>query len=161
MPSVDCYTDHRLVRAKLRLAIKPPMKGKGPQAKKLQIDRLHECKEELQNKLGERLKSIKDSSNEEDTDPEIQLQQLKTILQETTAEVAGFTTRKNRNWFDEKDTKIQDLIQKKRSCHEINLARPDDQAVKAAYRSTCNTAQSKLREMQNKWWIALVEQTQL
>jgi len=138
MPSADCYTDHRLVRAKLRLTIKPPVKRIGPLVKKLHVDRLHECKSEFQKKLEEHLNNIKDSSSEEDPDPETQRQRLKTTLQDTTAKVAGHATGKNRDWFDENDAEIQDLLQKKCSCYETFLARPDDQAVKATYRNACS-----------------------
>ena len=41
---------------------------------------------------------------------------MKTILQETTAEVVGLSTRKHQDWFDEADKEIQELLEKKRSC---------------------------------------------
>ncbi|XP_068692670.1 craniofacial development protein 2-like [Montipora foliosa] len=40
MPSTDCYTDHRLVRATARLIMRPAVKRKTPQIKMLQVDRL-------------------------------------------------------------------------------------------------------------------------
>ena len=55
---------------------------------------------------------------------------MKTALQETTAEVVGLSTWKHQDWFDEGDKEIQELIEKKRSCHNHLLAKPDDQAVK-------------------------------
>ena len=36
-------------------------------------------------------------------EPEEQWKQMKTILQETTAEVVGLLTRKHQNWFDKAD----------------------------------------------------------
>ena len=59
---------------------------------------------------------------------------METILQETTAEVVGVSTRKHLDWFDEADKGIQELLEKKCSCHIRLLAKPDDQAAKAAYR---------------------------
>ena len=76
---------------------------------------------------------------------------MKTILQETTAEVVGMSTRKHQKWFDEADTEIQELLEKKRSCHNHLLAKPNDQAVKGAYKTLCSTFQAKLRTMQNDW----------
>ena len=49
-------------------------------------------------------------------EPEEQRKLMKTILQETTGEV---------------DKEIQKLLEKKRSCHNCLLAKPDDQAAKA------------------------------
>ena len=93
--------------------------------------------------------------------PEKQWKQMKTILQETTTEVVGLSTRKKtKDWFDEADTEIQELLEKKRSCHNHLLAKPDDQASKAAYKTACSTLQTKLRTMQNDWWTRLAERTQ-
>ena len=36
-------------------------------------------------------------------EPEEQWKQMKTILQETTAEVVGLSTRKQQDWFDEEE----------------------------------------------------------
>ena len=40
------------------------------------------------------------------------------------------------------------------------LAKPDDKAAKAAYKTACSTLQAKLKAMQNDWWTGLVERTQ-
>ena len=82
-------------------------------------------------------------------EPEEQWKQMKTILQETTAEV-GLSTRKHQDWFYEADKETQELLEKKRSCHNHLLAKPNDQAAKAAYKTACSTLQAKLRTMD--WW---------
>ena len=64
------------------------------------------------------------------------------------AEVVGLSTRKHQDWFDEADKEIQELLEKKRSCHNCLFAKPDDKAAKAAYK-TAFTLQAKLRTMQN------------
>ena len=64
---------------------------------------------------------------------------MKTILQETTHEVVGLSTRKHQDWFDEADKEIQELLEKKRSCHSRLLAKPDDQIAEAAYKTACST----------------------
>ena len=80
---------------------------------------------------------------------------MKTILQEISAEVVGLSTRKYQDRFDEADKEIQKLLEKKRSCHNHLLAKPDDQAAKAAYKTACSTLQAKFRIMQNDWWTEL------
>ena len=57
------------------------------------------------------------------------------------AEVVGYTTRKNNDWFDEDDPEIQDL-HRKHSWFEGILAKPDNQATKATYggRNACSTS---------------------
>eukprot|EP00058_Branchiostoma_floridae_P011910 XP_002597398.1 hypothetical protein BRAFLDRAFT_69317 [Branchiostoma floridae] len=140
------------------LLANPPVKRKGPQMKRLQVDRLHGLKEKFQDKLSERLNRDEDKWQTED--PENQWQQLKTVLQETAAEVVGNSSRKNRDWFDENDSSIDALLQSKRSCYQRTLSKPDDPPTKAAYREACNTLQRKLREMQNKWWTDMAEKIQ-
>ena len=92
-------------------------------------------------------------------EPEEQWKQMKTILQETTAEDVGLSTRKHQDWFDETDKEIKELLEKKSSCHNRLLAKPDDQAAKAAYKTVCSTLQAKIRTMQNDRWTGLAERT--
>ncbi|KAK4328995.1 hypothetical protein Pmani_000631 [Petrolisthes manimaculis] len=126
----------------------------------MQVDRLYGQEKEFQNKLEELQNNNEDGSEERVPVPETQSQRLKSILQETTAELAGIATRKNRDWFDENDADIEVLLQKKRSCFERVLAKPDDHAAKADYRRACSTALAGLRDMQSKWWTNLAEETQ-
>ena len=132
MPSADCYTDHRLVRCKVAFTFKSPPKRKGPQTKKLQGHKLRDprVKNNLQVMLKQRLHCVTAA------------EQMKTILQETMAGAAGLSTRKHQNWFDEADKEIQELLEKKCSCHNRLLAKPDGQAARAAYKTACSTLQA-------------------
>ena len=121
MPSADCYTDHRLVYCKVTFTFKSPHKRKGPQMKKLQMHKLREprVKNNLQVMLEERFHCVTEK-------PEKQWKQMKTILQETTTEVVGLSTRKHQDSFDKAGTEIQEMLEKKCSCHNHLLAKPDD-----------------------------------
>ena len=96
-----------------------------------------------------------------ETDPEKMWQDLKDTLQKTTAEVAGFSSRKNKDWFDKNDEEIQQLIQDKHSCHQRVLSNPGNQTAKSSYRQACSTLQKQLLRIQNGWWLALTQRTQL
>ena len=76
MPSADCYTDHRLVRYKVTIALTSPPKRKGPQTRKLQVHKLHDpwVKNNLQVTVEERLHCVTAA------EPEEQWKQMKTIL---------------------------------------------------------------------------------
>ena len=93
-------------------------------------------------------------------EPGEQWKQMKTILQETMAEVVDLSTRKHQDWFDEAGKEIKELLEKKGSCHSRLLAKPDDQATKAAYKTCCSAFQAKLRTTQNDWLTGLAERTQ-
>ena len=56
-------------------------------------------------------------------EPGEQWKQTKTILQETTAEVVGVSTRKHLDWFDEADKEVEELLEKKLSCHNRLLVK--------------------------------------
>ena len=79
---------------------------------------------------------------------------MKTKPQETTAEVVGLSRWKHQDRLDEADTEIQEPFEKKCSCHNHLLARSDDQAAKAVYKTACSTHQAKLKSMKNDWWTA-------
>ena len=57
--------------------------------------------------------------------------------------------QKHQDWFDELDKEIQELLEKKRSCQNHLLAKPDNEAAKAAYKTVCSTLQAKLRTVHN------------
>ena len=124
--------------------------------KKLQVHKLCDprVKNNLHVMLEEKLHCVPAA------EPEEQWQQMKTIPQETTAEAVGLSTRKHQGSFDKADKEIQELPEKKCSCHNHLLAKPDDQAAKAAYKTACGTHQVKLRTMQNDWWTGLAKRTQ-
>ena len=73
--------------------------------------------------LEERLHCVTAAESEE------QWKQMKTMLQGTMAEVVGLSTKKHKDWFDEADKEIQVLLEKKHSCHNHLLGKPDDQAA--------------------------------
>ena len=52
------------------------------------------------------------------------------------------------------------MLEKKCSCQNHLLAKPDDQAPKAAYTTASSTLQAKLRTMYNDWWTGLARRTQ-
>ena len=56
---------------------------------------------------------------------------LKTTLQETPAEVGGFSTRKNKDWFDENDNEIRKSLPVGEKCfaYQRLLSNPDSQSA--------------------------------
>ena len=96
MLSPKCYRDHHLVRCKLRLHFKPKL---GLQFMFENID----CPEDTSETLWNKLKSA--------------------ILQ-TSEEVLGFTTKKNKDWSDENNREIKEQLAQKRSSHQAHMAQP-------------------------------------
>ena len=159
MPSAECHTDHRLVRCKLRLHFKPKPRKGGPPKRKFKLNKLQSAEVKADFQAG--LQSKLENDCPKDPSPETLWDQLKTAILQTSEEVLGFTTKKNKDWFDENNQEIQELLAEKRSAHQANLAQPSCPGKKAAFRLVCSNLQRKLREIQNKWWTNLAERTQL
>ena len=118
MPRANCYTDYRVVCCKIAFTFKSPPKRKGLQSKKLQVHKLRDprVKNSLQVMLEERLHCVTA------VEPEEQWKQMNTILQKTTAEILGLSTRKHQDCFEEAEKEIQELLEKKRFCRKRLLA---------------------------------------
>ena len=67
----------------------------------------------------------------------------------TAMECLGPSTRRHRDWFDENDAEVMDLIRKKHIAHLAHLHNPQFTTKKDALRSMHNTIQLKLRKMQD------------
>ena len=60
-----------------------------------------------------------------DPSPNILWENLKSAILKTSEEVLGHTKKKkNKDWFDENNKEIQDLLSKKRAAHQAHLAQP-------------------------------------
>ena len=160
MPSAECHTDYRLVRCKLNLHFKPKPKRGGPPRRKLQVGSLKsaEVRANFQSNLQSKLE---DSDSLTDPCPETLWATLKTAILKSSEEVLELSTKKNKDWFDENDKEIQQLLAKKRSAHQAHLAQPSCPVKKSAFRSECSNLQRKLRIIQNEWWTNLAKKTQL
>ena len=96
----------------------------------------------------------------EDLSPETLWDKLKTTILQTSEEVLGFTTKRNKDWFGENNKEIQKLPAEKRSAHQAHLAHSSYPVKKAAFRHICSNLLLKLRVMQNEWWTNLAVRNQ-
>ena len=99
----------------------------------------------FQKRLEKKLVDISESG------PEEQWVYLKSVLHEVTVETVGYSTRKHRDWFDESDPAITELLEKKRKCYNQLLKKPNDPTAKLNYRCACSALQSSFRTLQNNW----------
>ena len=77
--------------------------------------------------------------------------QLKSAILQTSEDVLGFTTEKNKDWFDVNNQEIQELLAKKRSSHQAHLAQPSCPVRRTAFHLICSIRQCMLRVIQNEW----------
>ena len=160
MPSAECNTDHRLVRCKLRLFFKPKPRKGGPPKKKFKVGSFQSAERTADLQAGLQLRLV-DSSCQVDPPLETLWVHLKTAISQTAEEVLGYTTRKNKDWFDKNNQEIQELLTQKRSAHQAHFAQPSCPEKKAAFHLVCSKLQRKLWEIQNEWWTNLAKSTQM
>ena len=116
MSCAECHTDHRLVRSKIRLHFKPKPRKGGLPKKMFNLNKLQSAKVKADFQFH-------NSDWPEDTSPETLWDQMKSAILQISEEVLGFTT-KNKDWFDENNQEIQELLAKKISSHQAHLAKP-------------------------------------
>ena len=145
IPSAECYTDHRLFTYKLTLQFKPELKKKRNSVKKLNVSSLclGDVKANFQTEIQQRL--IRSLFNDDPT-PETLWNKLMSATLRASADVLGNTDMNNREWLDECDKQIHDLLTQKRSDNQGHLAQTICTMRKATFRSACSTLQRNLKE---------------
>ena len=158
MPSAECHTDHRMVRCRLNFHFKPVSKRRVPPKRRLHLAFLNypHIEANFQASIESGLQRIN-----EDTSLTQMWNHMQGTIMKTAEEVLGYLKRKNRDWFDENNLQIQQLLSKKRSAHQAYLAQPSSTKKKAAFRQACSILQRELRDMQNRWWVNLASSAQM
>ena len=156
MPSAECHTNYCLVHSKLRLHLNPNQEREVPPKKKFNLNKLLSSGVKADFLAGLQSK-LEKSDCPEDTSPETLWDQLKSAILQISEEVLGFTTKKNKDWFDENNQEIQELLVKKRSSHLAQLSCP---LRRVDFYLICSILQRKLWKIQNEWWTNLAERTQ-
>ena len=156
------YTDHNMIRTKLKMEIKPKARLTARAAKlntgKLKFD---EVVAELRDAFGslpfsENCPLDGSSSTAEFTDA---WNVIAFALLEGSMNVLGKTSKKNRDWFDEQRGDIQVLLEERNKAQSRNLQNPSD-ANRARYVELRAHLQWELRQMENDWWTRLWEEIQ-
>ena len=162
MRGAECHTDHNLIRAKLKLTIRPLLSRKPP-SKKLNIPALKDpstrnnYRHGIARKLAE---SPNIDPNNIDNELDSEWTKLKTIIQENAEETLGFSTRRHQDWFDNNAGGIHDLITAKNKAHDAWLSQPTSVALKENFQQLRSEVQKILRDMENNWWIDRAKETQ-
>ena len=156
------YTDHNMIRTKLKMEIKPNARLIARAAKlntgKLKSD---EVVAELRDAFGS-LPFSKNclfdgsSSTAEFTDA---WNVIASALLEGSMNVLGKNSKNNRDWFDEQRGDIQVLLEEGNKAQSHNFQNPSD-ANRARYVKLRAHLQGELRQMENDWWTRLSEEIQ-
>ena len=72
----------------------------------------------------------------------------------------GLRTRKHRDWFDENDTEIRELLSKKNCAHNASIRNPSSIPLRNKFRELRAHVSRELRRMENRWWTQLAGEIQ-
>lgn len=160
MRGADCWTDHRLVRAKLNLCIVPHHR-KRPKVVRLAFNTARllsdRYRQEFQTSLDDRIESRGPLTGT----PENKWSQFKEVVTETAKSVLGPKKRVHQDWFDENDGAVQALLNEGRSAFVDWQNNPNCSSRRDRYKDLKAKAQRELRNMQNQWWERKADEVQL
>ena len=155
MRGAECWTDHYLVRSKFSLRIRPPTRRK-PAKRKLNCVSL--CESEKRNNLStaisEKLAQPITTGVERGWDF------LSKNVMEIAVEELGYSTKRNKDWFDANADGIHELLETKYKANAAYLNNPSSAFLKRKWRESRSEVQRVLREMENQWWLQLAAEVQ-
>ena len=158
MRGAECWTDHRLVRTKLALHIQPPTRKGRTSIKKLDVNRLKDpaVSEAFKSGMANKLEQIYISPT---GDSDHQWSILRDAVYSTAANILGYKKHRSQDWFDDNNTAITKLLEKKHNAFTTTVGNPHASHVEA-HREICRKVQSELREMQDRWWNQKADELQ-
>lgn len=162
MRGTSSWSDHRLVRCIVALDPCPPKRrGAQPRRRRLDVSRLSipDVKHQLQRKLDETLASNPESNVDQPT-CHSEWEAIKNATYKAAAEVLGMQVRKHQDWFDEQDDEACALLDDMHKTHLAWINDKNSQAKKSVYTKARQAAQTRLRAMQENWWIRKAQELQ-
>ena len=146
----ECSTDHQLIRSKVRLNLRPPVRRTKP-ARTLNCQALSDqtTKNQLRQNLAARFNNIPSDS----ASIELSWSTFKTTVRQAAEETLGFKVKKHQDWFANNTEEITDLIEQKKKAHDAYLKHPQSETLKQRFQTLRRSVQQRLRELENTWWI--------
>jgi exonuclease III len=156
----EMWSDHRLVRAKMRLRIKPLTRPRRTAPhRKLDVAALKSeaISAKFEADLSEALDDVRCS---EAVNVEEAWSSFKKKVLESSANTLGFVQRKHQDWFDENDSEIQGLLDQVHAQHTAWINDKKSSSKHSAYKCTKQKVQARLRDMKDSWWKQKAEALQ-
>ena len=155
----ECWSDHRLVRSKLKIHLSTkPRKAKSGAPKKLDYQALSNPV------VASNFADTLDKAVEKCTitpDIESSWTVLKNTIYETSKDLLGFPKRKNQDWFDENNSETSNIIDSLHLAHLKYMNNKNSKNIKMSYYAAKSLAQKHLRQLKENWWKTKASELQL
>ncbi|XP_049885772.1 craniofacial development protein 2-like [Pectinophora gossypiella] len=152
MRGAQGWTDHRLIRSRMRLNYKPPRRAEHKVPARLAFAKLvHD--EATQDKLDAEFDVLM-SSTDDSTSVNTKWCAYARALYSVSQQVIGKPQKKNEDWFDDSDVELRQLVE------SFRLALRGVTSV-GQRRSIQQDLKVKIRELKDSWWRRKAEDLQL
>lgn len=159
----ECWTDHHLLLSKMNVIIRPKSRQQSTTNKRLNCATLNDNakKEDLQERLARELENCTiehGPKSQEDIDSF--WGEFVNCVHQTALECLGTIRKRNRDWFDESNQEIIQLLAQKNKAHDAYLANPSSTPLKTHWQNIRADTQRTLRKLQDEWWTARAQEIQ-
>ena len=142
-------------RSKFNICIRPPSRKNGIKSKKINTNMLKDNSKatELQNNISRLLgngNEIRDLNTEDELNEwwKRATDKIKTACTET----LGYVKKKHRDWFDESDLELSQILKDKNKAHNNYLSHPSIPNGNK-WKDLQAETQRRIREVKNEWWL--------
>ena len=154
MRGATCWTDHNLVRAKLKFFVRMKTRHDNTSVpKRLNVSKLKDPV--ISKSLSDGIHNITFDGSWVD---------FKQQVYATSSDILGFKVRKHKDWFDENNEIISELLHTKRALHQKLLNPNISEAVKLSTKKSLSehkaSLQRELRIIKNTWWSGIAADIQ-
>ena len=158
MRGADFSTDHRMILSKISLSVRPRSRMNGAK-KKVNCGLLHNShhREEYMEAVKIKLNSA-GGADMEDLDQK--WSQISDVLKSAGLEVLGASRKRHRDWFDESDQEVAELLRNKNTAHRSALSHPKSAFLRGKFAEVRAETQRRLREVENNWWLSFAQEIQ-
>ena len=150
--SADCDTDHKLVRGKLKLCVRKKSRMTGVEVpKRINVNKLKDSK--TCESFAEKMSLVSFDGSWEN---------FKDQIYSAGVEVLGLKKTVHRDWFDENDQEIMNLLETKKTLYNtlLNDNLKNRSIVEKKYKEHKANLQRELRRMKNEWWSNISREVQ-
>ena len=149
--SAECDSDHKMVRGKFKLRIRKKIRMSGVKVpKRLDVSKLNDP--DMRKAVSDKLDRLEFDGTWD---------HFKDQVYSVGLESLGLQRRQHKDWFDENDTYINQLLLEKQRLY-ANLLSQGHQCKTAvkSYKEIKSILQRELRKMKNEWWLNLSKEVQ-
>ena len=160
MRGAELSTDHRLVISAMRLKIRPPVRKRTGKPR-ISVNKLLDprTRDMFQTNVNAALNTVDAGRANDRPVLDNEWGNICDLLKDTARKTLGTETRKHRDWFNENDEEIRDLIKRKNLIHDTYLKSPTEQN-RVLFSAARGEVQRKLRIMEDGWWVTYSEEMQ-